>query len=748
MKEEELLAHVRQDENGEWHEHSLKTHLEGTARFAEEFAAVFGLQTLAGIVAKVHDYGKASQKFQDKIDPELHVNPQVDHSTAGAQFLVEQYGEQIGVLLAYIVAGHHGGLPNGKDEHESSLSRRLKKSVEEYRSRIPAIPLPEKILPTDFMPVKARGNLNPYSLHFIIRMLYSVLTDADFLDTEAFMNFEMNVERQRKKNSIEELHAKLEHYITTFNSDSTINHKRAQVLAWCKTAAQQEPGIFSLTVPTGGGKTVSSMAFALEHARKYHLRRVIYVIPYTSIIIQNAEVFRDIFGDEAVLEHHSNLEPKRVTAQNRLASQNWDAPIIVTTNVQFFESFYHNRSSACRKLHNVADSVLIFDEAQMFPTELLKPSLAVIRELVGNFGCTAVLCTATQPTLNNTSLLKNEALQDVCEIVPDPQQLYEDFRRVQVTVRDEPLSHESIAQEIAGHDQILVIVNTRKDARQIFEHLLTYQKEQKKNDQAERECFHLSTMMCPAHRSVTLKAIRACLEKGLPCRVVSTQLIEAGVDVDFPVVWRAIAGIDSIAQAAGRCNREWKYDKGRVIVFQGENPPPPGHLRQAAESGKRVLESFHDDPLSLTAVKNYFEQFFWKRNTAHEMDKKKIMQMCRNNPNAIPFRDITQQFKVIDEWTYPILIPYQQEGEQAIEELRKCRFHVQYPGYVNKELRKTLQRYTVQLRERVFRELYGVLEDIFDDGQFFVLTNPDIYTEHVGLNPENPTFMEIESVII
>lgn len=747
MKAKELLAHVRQNGDGEWHEHSLQEHLEGTARFAEEFAAVFGLQTLADIVAKVHDYGKASQKFQDKIDPDLHVNPQVDHSTAGAQFLAERYGDA-GIPLAYIIAGHHGGLPNGKDEHESCLSKRLKKRVEEYRSRIPDVSLPEKIQQKDFMPLKAKGKL---SFHFLIRMLYSALTDADFLDTETFMNAEASAERERKKDSIPELQAKLDQHIRIFNSDSPINHKRAQILNWCKEKARQEPGIFSLTVPTGGGKTLSSMAFALDHAKKHHLRRVIYVIPYTSIIIQNAEVFRGIFGDEAVLEHHSNLEPRHATAQNRLASQNWNAPIIVTTNVQFFESFYHNRSSACRKLHNVADSVLIFDEAQMFPPELLKPSLAVIRELVGNYGCTAVLCTATQPTLNDESLLKKEALQNVREIVPDPQQLYEDFRRVEVTVRDEPLSHEAVAQEIAEQKQILVIVNTRKDARLIFEHLLKYQKVQKKNEQAERECFHLSTMMCPAHRSVTLKAIRACLEQGLPCRVVSTQLIEAGVDVDFPVVWRASAGIDSIAQAAGRCNREGKRETGRVVAFQGENQPPPGHLRQAAESGKRILESFHDDPLSLAAVKRYFEDFFWKRSKSQAkdgLDRKDIMQMSRSKPNAIPFRDIAREFKVIDEKTYSILIPYQQSGKQAIEELERCRFHKEHPGYVNRELRKTLQRYTVQLHERVFRELCGVLEDVFDDGQFFVLTNTDIYTEHVGLNPENPTFMEVEGLII
>lgn len=226
----ELLAHVRQDEQGNWLEHSLKEHLEGTAKLAEEFAAVFGLNTLADIIGKVHDYGKASQKFQDKIDPELHVNLHVDHSTAGAQFLVEQYGD-LAILLAYIVAGHHGGLPNGKDEHESCLLRRLKKPVEEYYSRVPVMLLPEKILPENFMPLKRTGKFDLFSFHFLIRMFYSVLTDADFLDTEAFMTPETHTERQRDT-GIVTFHARLEQFLTTFQSNSELNQKRGEILKW------------------------------------------------------------------------------------------------------------------------------------------------------------------------------------------------------------------------------------------------------------------------------------------------------------------------------------------------------------------------------------------------------------------------------------------------------------------------------------------------------------------------------------
>lgn len=735
----ELLAHVKDDENGR-HIHSLREHLEGTAKLAEEFASVFGLQKLAEILGKTHDFGKASQAFQDKIDPEIHVNLHVDHSTAGAQFLKERY-DTFGILLAYIVAGHHGGLPNGKDDTDSSLAKRLKKQIKEYRSIIPAIPLPEKLLPDDFKLLKAHGKPSP---HFLIRMLYSVLTDADFLDTETFMTPEHRAARQHAI-TLSELLPKLERKLADFHADTPVNQQRANILKWCRDAAPQAPGLFSLTVPTGGGKTLSSMAFALDHALKYGLRRIIYVIPYTSIITQNADVVRDIFGDEAVLEHHSNLDPKRVTAQNRLASQNWDAPIIVTTNVQFFESFYGNRSTACRKLHNVADSVIIFDEAQMLPPELLKPSLAVIRELARNYGCTAVLCTATQPTLSDPAILKSEALEQVREIIPNPAQLYEEFRRVSVTVIDGQQTHETLGERLSNHEQVLAIVNTRKDARLIYKQLCKELAERYPSKTPAEECFHLSTMMCPAHRAITLNTIRARLAEKLPCRVVSTQLIEAGVDVDFPVVWRAIAGLDSIAQAAGRCNREGKLERGQVVVFHGESKPPVGHLRQAAESGERILQDNHDDPLRLDAVTRYFEDFFWKQSNAHQMDKKKIMQMCNSRPDEIPFREIAQAFKMIDEPTRPILVPYSEEGANVIEELRKC---VKFPGYVNRELRKQLQQYTVNLYERIFHEISGELFDVFGDGQFCVLLNMDIYDGAVGLKLENPTFMNFESSYI
>jgi CRISPR-associated endonuclease/helicase Cas3 len=746
-----MLAHVRQDENGGWKIHDLKEHLCGVAELAEQCAAPLGLEKVARLAGLTHDFGKASEAFQNKIasqsgyDPEAHANPHVDHSTAGAQFLVEKYGKDIGTVLAYLIAGHHGGLPNGYDSTNSDLRHRLKKSLEPYRKNLPSVELPEKLTLSNFTPVKnSNGRLQ---LPLLIRMLYSCLVDSDFLDTEQFMAPEKNKERQVQRASVTELQQLLNQFIRrNFTADSPINAKRMQILEWCREAAESDSGLFSLTVPTGGGKTVSSMAFALDHAVKHNLRRVIYVIPYTSIITQNAEVFRTVFGDENVLEHHSNLDPERETALNRLSSQNWDAPIVVTTNVQFFESFYSNRSSSCRKLHNVADSVIIFDEVQMFPPQYLRPSITVIRELVKTYGCSAVLCTATQPTLSDTTLLKKDALQNVCEIMPEPQKLYNDFKRVQVSFLEESLPVDDLAQRLAQQEQVLTIVNTRKDARTIMESLMDMGVD-------KNECFHLSTMMCPEHRKEILQTVRDRLDEGVPCRVVSTQLIEAGVDVDFPVVYRAVAGLDSIAQAAGRCNRNGKLKQGEVFVFNGETPPPPGHLRHTAESGKRTLNRYADNPLSIESVSAYFKDFYNKQNSGHKLDKKEIMELMSSPPGQIQFKDMAEKFRIIEEPTQAIIVPYGTAGTEVIKDMRQWAEKVKYcskdSAFLPRDMQKQAQRFSVQLRKRMFENLAkdGVLEDLFDDGQYWILTNNDIYTENVGLCPNTPEFMNTDSLM-
>ncbi|MBN1364808.1 MAG: CRISPR-associated helicase Cas3' [Syntrophaceae bacterium] len=743
----DLIAHVKSYAKEKvTSPHKLEKHLINTAQICGQFTQVFGLEKIGKILGLTHDIGKASKEFQNRIKAiggiEAHLErktPQhVDHSTAAAKYLIDKYGKSPGLILAYIVAGHHTGLPDGKGESDSVLVKRLKKDVKDYSTIVQWLEekLPDKLDPQDFIP----SNFNPayrYQMHLLIRMLYSALTDADFLDTESYMDPEKAISRNSRYPSINEIRDHFLKYLEKLKSkeQTEINQKRNQILEWCINSAEKEKGIFSLTVPTGGGKTLSSMAFALNHAVKHILRRIIYVIPYTSIIEQNAQVFKDILqnlSENIVLEHHSNFEPTYENPFNRLAPENWNAPIIVTTNVRFFESFYANKSSACRRLHNVSNSVIIFDEAQMIPREYLQPCLLTINELTRHYGCSAVICTATQPAIQKSDYLK-KGLEGVREIVPRPTELYENFRRVQIKQLKKNTTSSEMGNLLGKHDQVLCIVNTRKEARLIFEKL----RENSNND----SCFHLSTLMCPEHRIRKLEEIRDRLKKQLPCRLVSTQLIEAGVDIDFPVVYRAIAGLDSIAQSAGRCNREGRLNSGVVYVFQGETLPPPGHLRQSADSGRFALKIHPDDPLTPAAIKTYFLDYYGKEG--RNFDNNDIIRMCEKPPDAIPFREIAKKFNLIEEVQFPIIIPYGEKGKNIREELKSC-----YNGFVPTELRRKLHRLTVKLHERPFRKLRPAMEDIFGDGRYFVLINQDIYDIQTGLKPDIPEFQQIESLIL
>jgi len=745
-----LIAHIKIDSDVRFAKpHYLYDHLFSTAKLCRKMADGFGLGNIGFIIGLLHDLGKASNAFQlririkskYKLDAQFEgkTAQHVDHSTAGAQYLCKKYGLGPGVLLAYTIAGHHAGLPDGKGVSDSSLIKRLKKKIENYDSMVTWIDekIPNKLNPSEFITAHSTAPLLP---HILIRMLFSVLTDADFLDTESYMAPEKK-ELRNGETDLNKLFTVFNSYLETLKckEKSLINKKRNEILEQCINAAKSPIGIFSLTVPTGGGKTISSMAFALEHAKKHNLKRIIYVIPYTSIIEQNAHVFRDIFyklGGEIVMEHHSNLEPKKDTAFNRLASQNWDAPVIVTTNVQFFESFYKHRTSACRKLHNIAGSVIIFDEAQMFPPEHLQPALSVIQELNKNYGCTVVLCTATQPVLNKTNLVPC-GLENIKEVITNPRGLYNSLKRVKITCIEDVLPDDKVAERLCLHDQALAIVNTRKEARGIFEFL--------PDDAAGVENFHLSAMMCPEHRTHVLDKIRLNIKGKKPCRVVSTQVIEAGVDVDFPFVYRAVAGLDSIAQAAGRCNRENKVSEGNVFVFQGETSPPPGYLRQSAESGLRALKQFSEDPLSLDAIKSYFNDFYGKQKLAHGFDKKGIQKMCKAPIDAIPFREISKEFSLIEDGSRSIIVPYGDVGKELIEVIKSYRYQ-----FVPREIIRKVQRFTVQVHQNIYLQLKsnGVLEDLFEDEQFLALINNDIYSENLGLIPDDPSHLDIKSTII
>ncbi len=712
-----------------WYAHSLEgrpsetwqplhTHLIGVATRAEAFAAAFGAGAWGRLAGLWHDVGKYTDAFQRRLAGEPI---RCDHSTAGAA-LARDLLEDQGKLLAYALAGHHTGLPDGKSDDPSCLAHRLQ------RAEVPSVPqwLGQAESPGDVPFTPAQGRMG-FQCAFFIRMLYSCLVDADFLDTEAFLDHG----RSALRGGYPDLAALWEGLRVTLDGfrakvhATPVNVWRSWVLSWCLAAAEEAPGLFSLTVPTGGGKTLSSLAFALKHALAHGLDRIIYVIPYTSIIEQNAEVFRQALGaagKEAVLEHHSNFDPRRIeedpaggeTLARRLdlAAENWDAPLVVTTNVQFFESLFAHRSSRCRKLHNIAKSVVILDEAQMLPPPLLRPCLEALRELYQSYGATVVLCTATQPALARREDFPF-GLDAPREIVRDVAGLFAALRRTRIVTLGK-LSDADLAARLRGHEQVLCVVNTRRHARLLHELL-----------GGGEGVFHLSANMCPAHRTEKLQAIRAALKEGRLCRVVSTQLVECGVDVDFPVVYRAEAGIDSVAQAGGRCNREGLLAEGIVYVFEAEAAPPPGELRRAAEEGGIVLRHFAD-ALSPEAVTAYFEALYWRAGK-EGLDAKGVLLDLEESASRgdFPLRQVSAKFQLIESAYEPVIIPWGQEGEAIVKGLR----HAEHAG----RLARQAQRYTVQIPGRIRDVLIqaGIVECVREG--FYALGRMEKYDKAEGL---------------
>ncbi|MGA9188701.1 MAG: CRISPR-associated helicase Cas3' [Methanosarcina sp.] len=703
----------RQDKNN-WQ--ILKDHLENVANIASGFSREFNAEQFGYASGLLHDIGKYSPEFQKRLDGS---NIRVDHSTAGAQEARKIYGTFQSRILEYIITGHHGGLLNcGSKECglEERLSRLFLPDYSAYKSDILAPDL-NKVRPS-LTPIH---NKMGFAISFYTRMLFSCLVDADFLDTERFLSPDKSFLRGQYE-SFDKLFIKFDKHMKIkllTAEDNPINRYRREIYEQCIEKAELPPQMFSLTVPTGGGKTLSSMAFALNHLKKYNLNRIFYVIPYTSIIEQNADVFRKIFGNQNVLEHHSNYDPKNEKSENidtaqeklKLSSENWDIPIIVTTNVQFFESLFSNRVSRCRKLHNLAKSVIILDEAQMLPTGFLKPCLAALSELVVNYGSTIVICTATQPNLNG---LLDESVRPV-EIMRSPQELYEVFRRVHVTDLGD-MADADLSAKLNAHKQVLCIVNTRKHAQNIYEKLYE-----------PKNSYHLSARMCPVHRRAKLKEIKDLLRTGDECRVVSTQLIEAGVDIDFPAVYRAKAGIDSVCQASGRCNREGKLDSGEVYVFRSTEDygKVTSWQSRVAEIGSMIFDEW-DDPLSLPAVGRYFERLYSYEGDG--LDKKRILPSFeeRLREIAFPFEDVAEKFNLIENNTRDIIIPYDDKARSIIKQIQQTGF----PGnYV-----RSLQGYTVSIYLEEFKALERInaISSIAD--RFFVLENGrNYYSENIGL---------------
>lgn len=690
---------------------SIEKHLQGTAVRASTFAEKFGAAEQGYFLGMLHDIGKYSDEFQKR----LMGGSRVDHATAGA---VES-GKTGALWAAFCIAGHHSGLPdegNPRTDPEDAptlcgrLQKGLKGRIPDYRknwnSSVPTV-----------LPPPAWGG-NPITDSFLIRMLYSCLVDADYLDTEYFMK---DGETGRGTyDSIDVLAERFEQYIAPWRTPKNeLNRLRCDILETCQKASQGEKGLYSLTVPTGGGKTVSSMAFALGHAKEHRMSRIIYVIPYTSIIEQNAAVFRGIFGDENVVEHHSGVlsetdeETGGQVSRAALAAENWDAPIIVTTAVQFFESLYANRSSQCRKLHSIADSVIVFDEAQMLPTAHLRPCTAAISELVTHFGATAVLCTATQPTLND---LFSEYTGGMVprEICPHTEELDRRFCRVSFRMAGK-MSVSALAEALSALPQVLCIVNTRLSAHEIFEAL------------PNEGSFHLSTLMCPEHRRTVLEEIRGRLASGLPCRVVSTSLIEAGVDVDFPAVYRELAGLDSVLQAAGRCNREGKRsaDDSIVTVFEGETPPPPLFSVNIGAANEVLSAGF---PLSdPRTVQRYFTAY--RSLSGNKLDKYGVVKAFEKGIEGceMPFASVAERFHLIDNAAKTIYIP-RGEGASLIRRLQN--------GECSKMLYRQAGQYAVNVYEQHFQSLLAAGDIKLLCTGCAVLENLSLYDDKTGLSLE------------
>lgn len=663
-------AHIRQDENGQTIYQTVAEHLTGTAALCRKFAADFGAEADGDLMGLAHDLGKCTDAFQKRL---LEGGPVVDHTTAGMLTCIKMKRPS----AAACAAGHHGGLldvGNLRTDRagEATLSGRFKKGVEgHYLERCGESGVTLPTLPPE------TPERDPLKASFRTRMLYSCLVDADFLDTERFMDGERG---RGGYDDLPTLLKRLEEYIAPWQNPKTaLNKLRCKILNSCLDTGSKPKGIYTLTVPTGGGKTVASLAFALRHAVAHGMKRVIYVVPYTSIIEQNAEVFREILGDGNVLEHHSGVQfelsdsasPEEV--RRALAAENWDMPVIVTTAVQFFESIYANRSSKCRKLHNLADSVIIFDEAQMLPLCHLRPCVAAMASLAEQFRSTLVLCTATQPSLGD--LLHTYAPScPVTELCPQTAEEYDSFRRM--TFRQEGILEDDVlAEKLSEHRQVLCIVNSRKAAQSIFARL------------PQEASFHLSTLMVPAQRQTLLDEIRRRLKAGEPCRVVSTSLIEAGVDVDFPAVYRA--------------TRE--------------------ALMNSCDIGARET------------MQNYFDAL--RSLSGETLDKSGVIKAFEKGINGceLPFRTVAENFHLIDQNMRTVYVPFG-GGAALIERLKA--------GECSKELYRKLGRYAVSVYEPHFQKLYaaGALLTAREvpalDEDSAILNDMSLYSETTGLTLE------------
>lgn len=694
----------------------------------------------------LHDIGKVSAEFQSYLAAEGRTGKGPDHSTAGARIAAEDFA-RLGRMAAYAIAGHHAGLADGvggrtRTSLEDRLdARRIIPCVDGWQEH--ALHLPDLVsVETCRLPERI-GGYRGFAEMARTRLLFSALVDADSVETEAFV--EASVGRGRPVRggnlTVTHLDAVRRHLEAIAGPVGPLNDLRRTVLDHAVSKSDMDMGLFTMTVPTGGGKTLASLAFATEHARRHGLRRIVYVVPYTAVVEQTARVFETVFGPGVVLEHHSGMDreddvegDRESDARMRRSTENWDAPVVVTTAVQFFESLYGSSRSKCRKLHSLTGSVVILDEAQSLPLHLLRPCMAAIDDLASNWHSSVILCTATQPALTK----REEALPrkgpglprdglDIPlerELAPDPQGLHVSMRRTRIIQADEPLSIDTIVRRMSSVSSMLCIVNSRADAQELFGAMRYLEGAR-----------HLSTSMCAAHRIEVLDGIRRDLAGGRPCRVVSTSLIEAGVDVDFGEVWREGAGLDSIIQAAGRCNREGRADRGDVVVFEFEGRRPSSSMSMAWGAARSVLRRF-DDPASPEAVRSYWHGVY--RDLGHDgldaavLDGRRYPILPAIAAGARhadwPFESVSDAFRIIEERMTSVVVPFGHAGQAAIDA---------YLAATNPSRRETraLRRYIVQMPDEAVVRLRqeGAISSMGPDGIDILMVDGSAYDADVGL---------------
>jgi len=716
------ISHLKTnpDNPASWIIQDNDEHCKNVAELASEFAKTFGLPECGRIIGLLHDKGKEKTAFQDYIKRNSGYDPSAPrvsddkktHAYVGG-LITRRYGGPYD-FMGNILMGHHRGLYNGKE------------LVRKYDEPIPSeVSIPSTLPPVDSDLIPISKKFGKGWRNHLSRMLFSCLVDADYLDTERFMEPETFGLRGSSL-SITELKPMLDDYLTKFSScpDTEVNRIRREVQEDCKNASALAPGLFSLTVPTGGGKTLSSLMWAINHAIAYGKRRIIIAIPFTSIVAQTSATLREIFGKENVLEHHSNVEYDETERRDNmayLATQNWDAPIIVTTNVQLLESIYSNRPSRCRKLHNMVRSVIILDEAQALPLEFLQPIVDALKAYVSCFGVSVLFSTATQPSLTgeyrgNTSgdSLKGFDPDSVREIILPQRNLSVRLKRVNLHTGDlTPMSYEEIAARLKRHQKALCIVNTRRHAREITRLM----------ENSGHILVHLSKNMCSAHIMEQIKTIKDLLsDPESKLIVISTQLIEAGVDIDFPVVYRQLAGLDSILQASGRCNREGRIAQGDTYIFRLNEEGNCGYITQGANSTLSLLDAPHDettDWFSPEMISSYFTQLY---SRVKSFDTHAIQSKLTGKFDDINFEDAAQDFKLISTHEIDVVVPFE-EGATLLKE-----YETELSNHRSgKSVLRRLSNYTVgitpgnlrKLQERgMVRQITEFLWSVDDPGQY------------------------------